>query len=219
MKKYKGILLDFDGTIVDSEKSRLESLNEVLKEFKVNISQNEWEVTYRSLGSALILDILKEKYKLTFETQKAYQNSHTIREKIELKKGVPLIKGALDFLHFLDGKKIPFCICSGGKRDHVKKVLEMHKNFGIKDILFFGRESYQNRKPSPDAYLKGLELLNLKTNEILVFDDAKSGCQAGINAKCETIAINYSENEDFDELELKGKYKNFDEFEYKHLFK
>jgi beta-phosphoglucomutase-like phosphatase (HAD superfamily) len=38
----KGVIFDFDGTIVDSEKTRLKSLNMILQKEKYQISKKRW---------------------------------------------------------------------------------------------------------------------------------------------------------------------------------
>ena len=52
----KGILCDFDGTIVDSEISRFISINHVLEDYKIKISKENWDKRYKSLGTKKILE-------------------------------------------------------------------------------------------------------------------------------------------------------------------
>jgi glycerol 3-phosphatase-1 len=212
----KGVLLDFDGTVVDSEISRWKSINTVLENYGVSISKKEWEEKYRSLGTEIILDELKEKYSLTYDSKQLYELSHSIREKIEETEGVPLIKGFRTFLEFLEKNSIPFYICSGGKSDHVKKILQMHQ---LEHLPSFGREEYTHRKPAPDAYLEGLKRLHLSSKEVIVFDDAKTGLESGKNAHCRIIGINTSEFEDLSDLELLGNFKDWEELDYSLLKK
>ena len=61
----KGILFDLDGTIVESESSRLKSSNQVLKEFNIEISQKDWNSKYRRMNSTPMFEDIIKKHKIT----------------------------------------------------------------------------------------------------------------------------------------------------------
>ncbi|MFP4402280.1 MAG: HAD family hydrolase [Candidatus Nanoarchaeia archaeon] len=193
----KGILFDFDGTIVDSEHSRYESSKQVLKEYGFDLTQQLWDTTYKSLSSQELFDDVIKQLLLEISSEELYQKAHTQRTQIENENGVRVIEGFREFYEECKKNNLQCVVCSGGTTEHVQRIL---KSCNI-EIQGFGREEYEKRKPFPDAWLRGLELLGLNKDEVILFDDASSGIEAGLRAgikKC--CAINYGE-EDFKHIE------------------
>ena len=56
------------------------------------------------------------------------------------------------------------------------------------DFIITG-DQVTNGKPSPDIYLKGLEMTNVKKEEALIIEDNNIGVEAGLNAGIEVIMI------------------------------
>lgn len=211
----KGILFDLDGTIIDSEPSRLKSSNMVLKDFNIQISQKEWNEKYKRKSSIDIFLDIKKQNNLDFNANDLYKKSHSIREKIEKKEDIKLIDGFMNFYEFLKQNKIKMIICSGGKREHIKLLLN---KMNLKDISYIGREDYKRTKPNPDCWIKGLQLLNLKNNEVLLFDDSYNGILAGKNANInKLIAINCKGEKGMEKMPIFFKITNYNELNFKHL--
>ncbi|MFT4243864.1 MAG: HAD family hydrolase [Candidatus Woesearchaeota archaeon] len=195
--KIKGILLDFDGTVVNSEQSRFRSIQQVLrKNFNIKFTQEIWERTYKSLGTELIFKLILEKNDIKtqiYSPSTLYEESKSIRTQIEEEEEVEVIRGFREFYEKCKNLELKCIICSGGTSEHVQRILKK----AHLDIQGFGRDEYEKRKPSSDAWIKGLEILQLRADEVVLFDDAKTGIEAGLRAgitKC--CAINY-DTEDF----------------------
>ena len=220
----QGILLDFDGTVVDSEISRFESSKKVLMEYGVELLKKDWESTYKSLGSTDMFSRIIKQHRLNVSAEELYNKAKEIRKEIETQEGVPLISGFLEFLEKAQELDLKIIVCSGGTTEHIERIL---KQCDL-DLEGFGREAYDKRKPYADAWLFGLNKLGLQRDEVLLFDDASSGVEAGLRAgisKC--CAINY-DDKDFDGFEkieeengvkLFRKFKNWEEVDLEELVK
>ena len=209
--KLKGILFDFDGTIVDSEVSRYESLKHVLKDEGIDFTQEMWDGEYKSLGSIEVLNFLKKIYKKEWDSKKLYDKSHEIRLNIEKNEGVPIIKGFREFLDKVNQLGLKTIVCTGGKTSHFNYVCDI-SNIKIDGI---GREYYENRKPAPDCFLEGLKRLDLKNEEVLVFDDAHTGLEAANNAQIKCVSINCCE--DISDLNIWREVKDYTEINFESL--
>lgn len=209
----KAVVFDFDGTIVDSEKTRLESINYVLEKFNYQISRKDWKSKYKSFGTEPILDMIKKENNLPYDTQKLYKLSYSYRDSIE-QKGIPLIKGFREFYDELEERNIRMLICSGGTSDHVKRVM---KYSNLPKIPYFGRDQYSKRKPEPEPYLKALEILDLKKEDVLVFEDAKTGIESANMAGLRVIAVNYDSLEDFSKLDVIEFHKDYTEIDIESI--
>ncbi|NQZ84878.1 MAG: HAD family phosphatase [Nanoarchaeales archaeon] len=213
MSKLKGILFDFDGTIVNSEESRYQSIKHILKEFKINFTKSDWETRYKSFGTTKIFEIFKKQTKANWNCEELYDKAHKFRMEYEKSHGVPIISGFNGFLEQLKQNNISSIVCTGGKTSHFDFVLNLTKL----DIQGFGREFYTNRKPAPDCWEYGLKKLNLKKENVLIFDDSFTGLQAGNNANIKAIAINCSE--DISNLQIWQNHKNYKNLNLKNLIK
>lgn len=218
----KGILFDFDGTIVNSELSRFKSSKQILSEYGFDLTQELWDKKYKALSSKELFEDVIQLLNLSISSNELYEQAHNLRTHIEKNEGVEIIDGFKEFYEECKYHNIKCIVCSGGTSEHVQRIL---KQCAI-EIQGFGREEYDNRKPAPDAWLRGLELLNLHKDEVIVFDDASSGIAAGLRAgikKC--CAINYDKDdfEDFETIEKETRirvykyYKNWNEVNLRTL--
>jgi beta-phosphoglucomutase-like phosphatase (HAD superfamily) len=208
----KGILFDFDGTIVDSEISRYMSINYILENYHIEISKKDWDEKYKSLGTRDILDEILVDKKNNLDLDILYSKSHRYRERYEKENGVPLIEGFKEFHKLLVEKNIKMLVCSGGTKEHLDHVMDIVE---IK-LKGFGRESYLKRKPEPDCFIEGLEQLELEKEMCIVFEDSRTGIIAANKVGIKVIAINCSEN--ISDLDVYKKYNDYTEIDINDLF-
>jgi len=211
----KGVLFDFDGTIVDSEISRYKSIKAILSKYDISFTKKDWDLKFKSMGSVDIFEMFKKKLNLSWKSNEMYNKSHEIRYEIEKKEGVQIIKGFREFYDKLLSRGIKMLICSGGTTEHLKLVLNM---LDLNSLDGFGREEYKNRKPAPDSFLEGLKRLGLNKREVIVFEDAKSGIEAANNAKLKVVAINFIEKE-IEGLNVAFKFKNYNQIDVNEILK
>lgn len=96
----------------------------------------------------------------------------------------------------LGEKSIPTVAVSNGRRKSVTQILErLGILYGVAGIVC--KEDYENAKPNPDPYLKALEMLDLKPDEVIVFEDNEIGCRAAADAGIDCIVkVTWEEDED-----------------------
>lgn len=181
----KGVIFDFDGTIVLSEESRFFSLNKVLSEFDVQISQEQWDEDYKKLSSKEVFALLLKKRDYVYE--ELYAKNVQFRQEYIQENGLRVLDGFLDFYEFLISNDIGVIISSGGRREHIE---ESFKWANLPQIEFLGREDYNELKPSPDCFKMALKKLDLKSEEVIVFDDSYNGLLAGKRAEMKFVGIN-----------------------------
>jgi HAD superfamily hydrolase (TIGR01509 family) len=235
----KGALIDFDGTIVNSEESRRISINYVLSKLEsskvqklkglstkpkplnsITISEKEWHDKYVPLPTRLILEEIKRDNNLDFDTEEMYVKSHEYREEYLKKNGLDFVKGFKEFYEFLLLKNIKICVCSGGAKTHVKNNL---KAMGLGNLKLVSRDDVSFEKPHPEIYLKGIEVLNEDSNidksEIIAFDDSLSGIQSAIAAGLKVIAVNYAKNIGIEKLNCYKWIDDYTELDFEEIIK
>ena len=68
----------------------------------------------------------------------------------------------------------------------------MIEKLNIYDLFdcIIAREDVDNLKPSGDAYLKALNVLNKNAEEALAIEDSKRGIEAALSAKLKIVKVN-----------------------------
>ena len=80
-------------------------------------------------------------------------------------------------------------LCTSGSRESVNLALNTTKIKNIFDIKIFS-EDVKKSKPSPDGYLKALEMLNLSAEYAIVFEDSPNGIKSAYSAGIDCIDVN-----------------------------
>lgn len=183
--KYKAIIFDCDGVIIDSEYLFLENTINFLK--KRNIHQNISDVTkYIGLPLDTIIKMIIAEYELkdSVEFVEQYFQSEDVvynhPEKLKILNNLNM------FLEWAKNKNIVCAIASSSPKDYVERVvtiLNIKKYF--KTIVTI--EDVKYGKPFPDVYIEACKRLNIKFNEAVAIEDSPVGIKAAKTAGLYTI--------------------------------
>ena len=180
----KAIVFDFDGVIIDSEKIWLDTKIKALKINNIKIKSN---IKFKSL-----IGISSNFFFKKFIPKKIYPN---IIHKIVRSYNNLLIKNFSkiprlnkDILEILKTLNLKFGIVSNNSRKFILKSLKSHKILKyFKKKFIIGLSKTKFKKPLPYGYLKILNVLNCKANEIIVIEDSYAGLSSAKNAKIKHI--------------------------------
>jgi len=186
MGSWKALLLDFDGTLVDSERLASDAIENVFR-------QNQWpfKVVYRDAIVGRTWDAAMATLKQDFPHLDMQVLKKALKSEYKRLRdlGVPLVPGvvpALKELHL----HYPLAIVTGSERDEVEDLLVHHGlDRWIHSIYAAGE--YPGSKPMPEPYLYAIERLGLKHDEVLAFEDSPAGIQSVISAKIPFIHIRH----------------------------
>jgi len=183
--KVKGILLDLDGTIVDSKEAYLEALKTAFKmtgQRMVN-AKMATEIPKRLEQNLPIKDLLKginvQKF-LEVYLNAYYQNTSTKT------KPVPKVSDTLEKLS--KKAKLALITMRYVPKENVIKELE---KFGLAKYFRYVITALdtQNPKPSPEALIKCVKQLDVQMCECVVVGDSVADVKAGKNAGAKTVAV------------------------------
>ncbi len=190
--KYKAIIFDMDGTIVDSECIWQEAGHELIRRRNIQLSpEQQGELRSRLHGGALAhsCSIIKE------FTQMPEPLDDLVKEKISIAhrlyaQGITFIEGFVPFHQKVQQMKLKTAVATNGTPDFVAitdKVLNLSKLFG-KHLYNMGHVS--RAKPAPDVYLYAAEQLAIDPQECIAIEDSAHGIKAAKEAGMFCIGIN-----------------------------
>lgn len=181
------ILLDLDGTLVDSEAVHTESIQRALSASGIVLNEHErrfvighaWQEIYAELrvGERTGMDL------------PALQKAAVDAKKVMFAEGIGfrIIPGARELAALGKRLQVPMAIVSGSCRAEIAQALELLQ---IGDVLEFymGAEDYPRGKPAPDGYLAAAERLGVDPAGCLVFEDSEAGIGSARAAGMRVVA-------------------------------
>lgn len=186
MKKYKGIIFDFNGTIfLDSPLHEKAWMEFAAEELGKTITKEQYYQNIHGRSNPMIYEFLYGKPLLP-EQAAAFGQGKEKKYRALCRKQqdtLQLAKGSLALFDFLNRHKIPHAIATSSEISNVtffKTLFDLEGWFGDNIIYDDGKIK---GKPAPDLYLKAGEKLNLKMEDIIVVEDANSGLIAAKRAK------------------------------------
>ena len=187
MNKYKLVLFDLDGTLIDTDKLIFMSYKHVLNKYR-----SDYKVSFDEMIDFLG-PTLMDTFKVYFpnmdhdeiiEEYRAYNVSHH-------RKFVNAYSGAEKTLKELRELGIRVGIVTSKRKDVA--------DFGLQEFnldkyceLLIDCNAVSKYKPDPEGIIKAMNYFNVSPEETLMVGDSKSDMLAGINAKCDVAAVDYS---------------------------
>ncbi|PWY88268.1 putative 2-deoxyglucose-6-phosphate phosphatase [Aspergillus heteromorphus CBS 117.55] len=182
---FAGVLLDFDGTIIDST----EAIVEHWKRIGLELGIDHNEILRTSHGRRSI-DILRD----LDPTKANWEYVSAMEAQVPLLCTTPAVEipGARKLLESLDKYQAPYAIVTSGTKallDGWLKVLQLPRPQEVTVA-----EDVKLGKPDPEGYRKAKErmLLSLDSEtyrDVLVMEDAPAGIRAGKAAGCYVLAV------------------------------
>jgi len=198
----KGLLFDFDGTLVNLDKLNVDAFALVFKEmFGLDFTKDEF-MTYISGRGAKngIVEYLNRHGIEDFSSEEINRQFYIHKKGLieeEIDDEIYLLPGIKKFLEYDRNKGKRKIIVTSSREEHVKRMLT-HFNLLNHFEKVFDRNSVVRGKPAPDGYLDGLKYLNLNIDECIAFEDSFYGLQSSKGAGLFTIGIlNRGWNDDF----------------------
>ncbi len=185
--KYKAVIFDLDGTILDTSKDLANSVNYALEKNGFPTISDELAVQYTGNGwKALIkraigCDVGDEIFNRVFEDFKEDYSIHSEDNTLPY-DGIP------ELLSHLKGLGIPMAVLSNKK--HPATVSLISKFFNGIFTLVFGEGGDIPKKPDTGGFKKIMELLEIDSpKNILYVGDSEVDVQTVKNAGCDGIFV------------------------------
>ena len=188
----RGVIFDFDGVLVDSERAHFEGFRVVLAERAgLEITFHEYTEHYLACddhsGMRRALELHGQAASPTLVDELAIRKKAVFAE---LLPRISLLPGARDLILALHEEGVPLAIASGSRRHEIEIQLESH------DLLKVFRgivsaDDVDNFKPHPEPYLRGRAVIGAGESAagVVAFEDSTTGMAAACAANLRVIGV------------------------------
>ena len=209
----RGIIFDCDGVLIDSMHYWNMVSFEYLKINNINDIPNNMAETISTMSVGQVAEYLA---KMFFKDKKAEQIKQELLELIgyQYEFNFQAKKGVIDGLKKFKDKGLKMCVASGSNNAIITKCLKRLKIYDYFEFIMT-TEEIGKTKLFPDIYIKAMERLELKQNEVVVFEDRLISITTAKNANFYVVAVADEESlKDKDEIKtIADEYVNrIDEF-------
>ena len=176
MSKYKCIIFDCDGVLVDSEPTSVQILVDMANGYGANIDMAYGMKHFKGsffyscknkiaqLANTVLPDSFEEDYR-----QKSFE---------AFKKNMQPVQGIEKVLKNLE---VPFCVASSGPENKIRLNLELSGLLPHFENKIFSCYTIEKWKPDPAVFLWAAETMGFTPQECLIIEDSLSGVHAAKN--------------------------------------
>lgn len=182
----KGVMFDLDGTLVDSMWMWRSIDEQYLARFNIECPAG-LQKCIEGMSFSETAVYFKKRFNIpdTLDKIKADWNEMAWDK---YKNDVALKPGVIEMLNFLYERDIPMCIATSNSRELVSLVTEERNIDKFFHSIITGCD-VQRGKPAPDIYLKCAEVMGIKPENAIVFEDIPQGIIAGKSAGMTVYAM------------------------------
>jgi HAD superfamily hydrolase (TIGR01509 family) len=185
--KYKAVIFDMDGLLLDTERIALAAFVEACRECHFEPDVNVYK---KCIGttSHKTREILTTGYgnDFPFETISPLWKEKYLEE--VLTKPVPLKPGVLELLKLLDKQGVKKAVVTSTERELALTKLT-NAEIGRFFQFILGRDEVSQGKPNPEIYLTACRKLGEDPSDCLALEDSENGVFAAFSAGLTVIQV------------------------------
>jgi len=184
--KYKAILFDMDGVLIESEFLMRSSAIQALADYGIE-AQHEDFLEFTGMGEDRFVGGVAEKHGHEYILPMKDLAYDYYGQRVKAEAHIP--NGVKQMLQTLHGMGLTLAVCSAAD---LRKVRYNIQAIGVEESLFSALvtgSDVSRKKPFPDIYLEGARRVGFAPEECLVVEDAISGIQAAHAAGMDAVGV------------------------------
>lgn len=194
MSKYKCIIFDCDGVLIDSESIAIRVLVDMANDLGANMDFKESLISLKGKALNLCMDIISKRINNPLPIH--FEQDYRINTFEAFRKDIQPINGIKDVVQSLN---VPFCVASSGPENKIRLNLEITGLLPFFEGNIFSCYVIQKWKPEPDIFLWAAKTMGFIPSECLVIEDSVSGVKAAKTGGFDVYG--YTEHDYNNELE------------------
>ena len=179
INQYDGLIFDMDGTVIDTMPSHAKAWEMVGQHFGYPFNGN---LLYEMGGApvkTIALEMMK-RHAMPLDQLKREYGKELIMKHAALLPAANVVRSFY--------AKKPLALGTGSHRAMTEILLDKF-DFEKYFSAIVTAEDIQNHKPAPDTFLRCAELIKVKPQRCLVFEDGDLGIQAGLRAGMDVFDV------------------------------
>ncbi|GGK33489.1 sugar transferase [Yeosuana aromativorans] len=176
MSKYKCVIFDCDGVLVDSEpignQILVDMANNLGADIDLSFAMKHFKGSHFKDCKEIISKFVKQPIPESFEAE------YRQRSLDEFEKHLKPIEGVTQVIKQL---QMPFCVASSGMESKMRFNLDLVGLLPYFEGKLFSCYTIQKFKPEPDVFLWAAKTMGFLPHECIVIEDSLLGVQGAIN--------------------------------------
>lgn len=194
MKKYKCIIFDCDGVLIDSESIAIGVLVDMANYLGAKMDFNTSLINLKGKSFNFCRQLISEKIGEPLPIH--FEDDYRINTFEAFRKNIQPINGIKEVLKKLE---VPFCVASSGPENKIRLNLELTGLLPFFEGNIFSCYAIKKWKPEPDIFLWAAKSMGFKPQECLIIEDSLSGVKAAKAGGFDVFG--YTEHDYTNELE------------------
>lgn len=189
LEKTRAALIDMDGTLYDSMPWHAFAWHKMMSEIGVQTNQDEFFGYEGMTGKATINLLFQRAFGRDASDCEATE-LYRIKSRYFVENNhADIMPGAPAVVEELRSRNISAILVTGSGQTSLLSRLETDFSGAFPEAKRITASNVKKGKPSPEPYLKGLELAEVSANQAIVIENAPLGVMSGVNAEIFTIAV------------------------------
>lgn len=184
--KVTACIFDMDGLLIDSEKIALRVFEEVCLHYNCIDQYPLYEQLLGTNANTTRL-VLNESLPPSINVDD-FIDRWAMRYGEQTMQPIPVKKGILELLDFLESVGIPKVVATSTKTSLASEKLEK-SGLAHRFSTVIGGDQVTQGKPAPEIYIKAARFLNIDSAHCLALEDSPNGVRSAVSANMHVIQI------------------------------
>jgi HAD superfamily hydrolase (TIGR01509 family) len=185
-KALRGVALDMDGLLFDTEKLYWQVGDRVLQRRGLRFCADLQQRMMGRIGVACMQEMV-DFHSLSDSAQQLLEESDILYGEL-LTCSLQPMPGLADWIDQLVRSELPFGLATSSRRKFVDVILDRTAWSDQLSFVLTG-DDVTNGKPHPEMYLRAADRLQVEPSEMLVLEDSGNGCAAAVAAGAFVVAV------------------------------
>ena len=188
MSDILAVIFDMDGVLIDARSWHLQAFKMALENHGFSLDDDYHDARLDGLPTKDKLQILNKEFGLK---ESLFDSINSDKQKNTIELAYAYCKpdrDKKDLLTFLENRGLRLGLCSNAKLASIHLFMKL-ANLSQHFDFMLSCEEVPYPKPSPDIYIRGMEILGSKPENILIVEDSDYGYDAAVRSGAHVLRV------------------------------